>query len=130
MSVKAGRPKLPLLTLYLRGLQSHSPSEKDAIFAAMVPHVVLDDIAEQGWKMLRDGLALALPVLSDVLAKELPGVGSGVSLRQWFDMCLSKCMEIRKQRGVAAAGDLCLTCLYIAIVARRIAARPRATVPV
>jgi len=130
MSVKAGKPKLPLLTLYLRGLQSHSPSEKDAIFAAMAPHVVIDELAEQGWRMIREGLALSLPVLSDILTKELPGVGSGISLRQWYDMCINKCLETRRQRGVAAAGDLCLTCLYVAIVARRVATRPRAAVPV
>jgi len=130
MSTRASKPRLPLLTLYLRGLQSHSPIEKDAIFLSMVPYVVLDEAAEQGWKMMRESLALALPVVNDVLAKELPGVGTGVSLRQWYDMCLSKCLEIRKQRGVAAAGDLCLTCTYVAIVARRLAARPRTAVPV
>jgi len=129
MATRAGKPKVPLLALYLKGIQSHSPFEKYAIFLTLVPYVILDDVAEEGWKMIREGLTLALPVANDVIANELPGAGPGVSLRTWYDMCLSKCQELR-QRNTAEAGDLCLTCVYIAITARRLATRPRAAVPV
>jgi len=130
MSTRPSKPRIMPLSLYLRGLQSHSPFEKNAIFLAMVPFVVIDEAAEDGWKMMRDSLALALPVVNDILLEALPGAGSGVSLRTWYDMCLAKCQELRQKGDENTAGNLCLTCAYVAIVARRLATRPRASVPV
>jgi len=130
MSTRPSKPKIMPLSLYLRGIQSHSPSEKNAIFLSMVPFVIIDETAEEGWRMMRDSLALALPVVDDILLEALPGAGSGVSLRVWYNLCLSKCQELREKGDELIAGNLCLTCAYVAIVARRLATRPRAAVPV
>jgi len=130
MSTRPSKPRIMPLSLYLRGLQSHSPFEKNALFLSMIPFVIIDETAEEGWKYLRDSLALALPVVDDILLEALPGTGSGVSLRTWYNACLSKCQELRQKGDELTAGNLCLTCAYIAIVARRLATRPRAAVPV
>jgi len=129
MSTRAKIQRVPLLSLVQRGLQSHSPFEKDAIFTLLAPYVILDDVAEQGWRQVREGLMTTLPVLNDIIKEELPGVGSGVSLRTWFNNCIAKCCELR-QKNTAEAGDLCIVCLYVAIAARRAASRPGGAIPV
>jgi len=124
--MRAKIQRVPLMTLVQRGLQSHSPFEKDAIFTLLAPYVILDDVAERGWEQIRGALSITLPVLNDILANELPTVGQ-LSLRAWFSNCITKCQELRKQ-DVANAGDLCIVCLYVAITARRVAVRPTATI--